>query len=114
MKLETKTLLAVSCAVTLATALGIVIVYYISSNNRITELRTKMSSTIAQSEQVADYMDDMHSSKAFDTPGLMATAKAQGNGRSLHDYYAETDIYKTVPIVAAWKSAQATGREERV
>lgn len=108
MKLETKTLLAVSCAVAMATGLSIVIVYQLSSNNRITELRTKMSSTIAQSEQVAAYMDDMHSSKAFDTAGLMAAAKAQGGGRSLHDYYAETDIYKTVPIVAAWKSAEAS------
>jgi methyl-accepting chemotaxis protein len=108
MKLETKTLLAVSCAVALATVLGIVIVYHISSNNRIAELRTKMSSTIAQSEQVAEYMDDMHHSKAFDMDGLMATARAQAGGRSLRDIYASTDLYKTVPIVAAWKSVEAS------
>ena len=104
MKLETRILLAATGAVTLATLLSIGIVYHVSSRNRVAELRGKMSSIIAQSEQVAQNMDDMHRSHVFDTPGLLTAAKAQAGSRSIRDIYAATDLYKTVPIVAAWKS----------
>jgi ABC-type transporter Mla subunit MlaD len=108
MKIEIKILLAASSAVALATGLSIAIVYGVSSHNRVQELRGKMSSTIAQSEEVAENMDDMYRSKAFNTAGLMAAAKAQAGGRSLREVYASTDIYKTVPIVAAWRSVEAS------
>jgi methyl-accepting chemotaxis protein len=109
MKLETKIMLAAATAVGLTTALSIGIVHHVSSKNRVAELRGKMSSIIAQSEQVAAGMDDMYRSHAFDTAGLMAAAKAQSQaeGRPLKEMYSSTDIYKTVPIVAAWKSVQS-------
>lgn len=111
MKLEVKIMLAASGAVLLSTAFGIGTVYHLSKGNRIAELRGKMSSIIAQSEQMAANMDDMHRSHVFDTPALLAAAQAQAHGRPLRDIYATTDIYKTVPIVAAWRSVQAAAEK---
>lgn len=104
MKLETRILLAAAGAVALSTVCGIGIVHHISSKTRVTELRTKMSSIISQSEFVAKSMDDMHEHHVFDMAGLVKSAKAQANGRPLKEMYSETDLYKTVPIVAAWTS----------
>ena len=111
MKLETKIMLAATAAVALATGLSIGTVYYLSRQNRVTELRGKMSSIIAQSEQVAANMDDMHASHVFDNAGLAAAAKTQAAGRPLRDFYASTDLYKTVPIVAAWRSVEGAAKK---
>jgi methyl-accepting chemotaxis protein len=108
MKLEAKIMLAVAGAVFLATVCGIGVVYHLSKNNRIAELRGKMSSIIAQSEQVADNMDVMYRNKSFDTPALIAAAKAEAGGKSLRDTYASTALYRTVPIVASWKSVEVS------
>jgi hemerythrin-like metal-binding protein len=104
MKLGTRIMLAGSGAVVLTTTLSIGIVYFISSHNRVTELRGKMSSIITQSEVVAQNMDDMHASHVFDMAAVRAASLRQAGGRPLREVYAATDLYKTVPIVAAWKS----------
>jgi methyl-accepting chemotaxis protein len=111
MKLETRIMLAATGAVALATVFSIGIVYHVSSANRVAELRGKMSSIIAQSEFVAQNMDDMHRSHVFDMAGLVNSAKAQANGRPLKEMYGSTDLYKTVPIVAAWKSVQGAAEK---
>ena len=111
MKLGTRILLASSAAVVLATALSIAIVYFVSSRNRVAELRGKMSSIIAQSELVAQNMDDMHSSHVFDMAAVRAASLRQANGRPLREAYADTDLYKTVPIVAAWKSVAGAAQK---
>jgi methyl-accepting chemotaxis protein len=111
MKLELKIMLAAMGAVALATASSVAIVYHLSSSNRVTELRGKMSSIIAQSEQVASNMDDLYRSKAFDASGLLATAKSQATGKSLRESYQSTDLYKTIPIVASWKSVEASAEK---
>jgi methyl-accepting chemotaxis protein len=111
MRLETKIMLAASGTVALATLLGIEIVHHISSRNRVTELRGKMSSIIAQSELVAKNMDEMHQSRVFDMAGAKATSLKQADGRPLDEVYRSTALYKTIPIVAAWKSVE--GAAER-
>jgi len=111
MKLETKIMLAATGAVALATGLGIAIVYHLSNQNRVAELRGKMSSIIAQSEQVAANMDDMHRSHVFDTAGLLAAARTQAKDRPLREVYANTDLYKTIPIVAAWRSVESAAQK---
>jgi methyl-accepting chemotaxis protein len=97
---------AASVAVLLATLLSIGVVYFISSRNRIAELRGKMSSIITQSEEVAQNMDDMHKSHVFDMAGVRAASLREAGGRPLREAYATTDLYKTIPIVAAWRSVQ--------
>jgi len=111
MKLGTRIMLAATGAVVLATALSIIIVYYVSSHNRIAELRGKMSSIIEQSELVAQNMDDMHQSHVFDMTGVRESSIRQAGGRPLREVYASTDLYKTVPIVAAWKSVEGAAQK---
>jgi hemerythrin-like metal-binding protein len=112
MKLGTRILLAGSSAVVLATGLSIVIVYFISSHNRVIELRHKMSSIIAQSEQVAQNMDDMHGSHVFDMAGVQRISIREAGGRPLKEVYATTDLYKTIPIVAAWRSVESAAQRD--
>jgi len=111
MKLGTRILLLGSAAVVLATALSIATVYFVSSHNRVAELRGKMSSIIEQSEEVAKNMDDMHNSHVFDLAGVRATSIKQAGGRPLREVYTSTDLYKTVPIVAAWKSVEGAANK---
>ncbi len=106
MKLGTRIMLAATGAVVLTTVLSIGIVYHLSSRNRIAELRGKMSSIITQSEEVAENMDQMHQSHVFDMAGVREASLRQAGDRPLREVYAKTDIYKTVPIVAAWRSVQ--------
>jgi methyl-accepting chemotaxis protein len=106
MKLETRIMLAATGAVVTTTLLSIGIVYHLSSRNRIAELRGKMSSIITQSEEVAQNMDQMHQSHVFDMEGTRASALRQAAGRPLREVYAQTDLYRTIPIVAAWRSVQ--------
>jgi len=111
MKLGTRIILVGSGAVVLASVLGIATVYFVSSRNRVTELHGKMSSIIEQSEFVAQNMDDMHHSQVFDMAGVRAASLKQAGGRPLREVYAETDLYKTVPIVAAWKCVSGAAQK---
>ncbi len=111
MKLGTRIMWAGSGAVVLATALSIAIVYYVSSRNRVAELRGKMSAIIEQSEVVAQNMDDMHASHVFDMAGVREASLRQAAGRPLREVYAATDLYKTSPIVAAWRSVEGAAQK---
>jgi len=111
MKLETRIMLAVTGTVTLATALSIGIVYHVSSRNRVSELRGKMSSIIEQSEFVARTIDDMHQNRVFDLAGARERSLKQAGARPLREVYASTDLYKTIPIVAAWKSVRGAAEK---
>ena len=104
-------MLAASGAVVLATALSIAVVYFVSNRNRVAELRGKMSSIIEQSELVAQNMDDMRQSHVFDMTGVRESSIRQAGGRPLREVYASTDLYKTVPIVAAWKSVAGAAQK---
>jgi methyl-accepting chemotaxis protein len=106
MKLESRIMLAATGAVVVTTLLSIGIVYHISSRNRVTELHGKMSSIITQSEEVAQNMDKMHQAHVFDMAGTRESSLRQAGGRPLKEVYAQTDLYKTIPIVAAWQSVQ--------
>lgn len=115
MKLETRIMFAAAGAVALATACSIAVVYHLSKNARVEELRSKMSSIISQSEFVASSMDDMHGRHVFDMEGLVRQAKARAaaSGRPLSEIYGSTDLYKTIPIVAAWMSVQGAAERSK-
>ena len=106
MKIQHRIMLAATGAVALTTLLSVGIVYHLSKENRIAELRGKMSAIITQSEEVAGNMDDMHRSHVFDMAGTRAASLREAGGRPLLEVYASTDLYKTIPIVAAWQSVQ--------
>jgi methyl-accepting chemotaxis protein len=109
MKLETRIMWAAAGAVALATLSSIGIVYHLSKNARVDSLHGQMSSIISQSEFVASAMDDMHESHVFDMAGLLKTAvaKSKATGQPIRDIYRSSDLYKTVPIVAAWNSVRS-------
>jgi methyl-accepting chemotaxis protein len=44
--------------------------------------------------------------------GARESSLRQAGGRPLREVYAQTDLYKTVPIVAAWRSVAGRGRPE--
>ena len=88
MKLGTRIMWAGSGAVVLTTALSIAIVYFVSSHNRVAELRGRMSAIIEQSELVAQNMDDMHASHVFDLAGVREASLRQAGGVPLREVYA--------------------------
>lgn len=112
MKLGTKILLAGLAAVIL-TALGaFATVRVLAARNRINDIHRGMSTILQQAEQVAARMDDMHRSKVFDLDGVIARAKAQAGARPVREVYRETDLYKIIPIVAAWTSVEKAAAKE--
>jgi methyl-accepting chemotaxis protein len=104
-------LVGVAGAVALATLAGIITVKYLATKNRIEALRQEMGGLLSQSETMIENMDAMHKAAAFDQAHLVALAKQQVGGESLQKAYAKTDLYRTVPVVAAWNAVAAAARE---
>jgi len=112
MKLSTKIIIAAAAAV-VATAIGACItVYWLSKHNRVEALHDQMSVVLKQAETIAERMDSMHGSKAFDLPGLIAAGKQNSGGRPLREIYPSTAFYNTIPIVASWQAAQKSAKEQ--
>jgi len=110
MKVGTKIMFGVAVTTIAATLASVVTVYVLANRNRIAELHEKMSAIIAQSDDMAGNMDAMYRAQSFDQAGLLKRAREQLGSRSLHEAYAETDFYRTVPIVASWQSAAAAAQ----
>jgi methyl-accepting chemotaxis protein len=108
MNVGSKIMLGVAATTVAATLAAVATVYVLAKRNRVAELHEKMSTIIAQSEDMAGNMDRMYAAKSFDSEGLLARAKQQIGGRALREAYADTDLYRTVPIVASWQSAAAS------
>jgi methyl-accepting chemotaxis protein len=104
-KLSTQITVCGCAATLLAGSISVGIFYHVSSQNRITELRDKMSSIIQQSEDMARRLDDMHNSKVFDLEKVRKTSLTQAGGRPLSEAYADTDLFKIVPIAEAMQAA---------
>ena len=107
MNIGSKIMLGVAATTMAATIAGVATVYVLAKRNRISELREQMRTIIAQSEDMAANMDKMYAARSFDQAGLIARAKQQLGSRPLSRDYAETDFYRTIPIVASWNSAAA-------
>jgi len=107
MNIGSKIMLGVAATTMAATIAGVATVYVLAKRNRVSELREQMRTIIAQSEDMAANMDKMYAARSFDQAGLIARAKQQLGSRPLSRDYAETDFYRTIPIVASWNSAAA-------
>jgi methyl-accepting chemotaxis protein len=106
MTLRNKIMLAGIAAVVLAITGSVVTVYQVSAANRVDSLHSMMSATLRQAEQVRSQMDELHGDGAFQMAALIEKAKAEAKGRSLHEVYGQTTLFKTIPVVAAWHSVQ--------
>ena len=112
MKLGTKILTAATAAVVI-TALGaFATVRYLAARNHIEAMRESMSTIIQQAEEVAATMDKMHRAKVFDYTNVVVRSKAQAGSRPLKDAYRDTDLYRIVPIVAAWTSVERAAAKQ--
>jgi methyl-accepting chemotaxis protein len=104
MKLGTKILIAAAIAVILATAASILVTSIALRQKQIWGTEKVMESMIAQAETVRENFDRLHTNKAFDLVKMGAEIKA---GKPV----AQTDLYNTIPVVAAWKSVEAVAGE---
>lgn len=112
MKLSTK-IVGVAVVAVIVTAWGATAtVYWLSSQNRVDALHQQMSVVLRQAETVAEQMDALHKVDAFDLGALTARAKNETGGRPLGEAYRETSLYNTIPIVASWKAAEKSAREQ--
>ena len=114
MKLGLKTILAGTTAVAVTVAVNLFSCFeaYLHANeNKVEALREEMSVVLRQAETVADRMDTMHRQGAFDLKGLAEKARVQSGDRPLRETYRETAFYNTIPIVAAWQTAEKSARE---
>ncbi len=110
MNIGSKIMLGAAATTVAATLAGVATVYVLAKRNRVAELREKMSTIIAQSEDMAGNMDKMYSANSFDAAGLLERAKKQLGSRPLREGYAETALYRTIPLVASWTSAAAAAQ----
>jgi len=104
MNLGKKILLAVTVVVIATTLAAILTVYIIARGNRVNELRASMATMLVQAEAVRNNMEFLHKTNAIDLTKLIADTKKQYNTDSLKDVYAQTALYKAIPIVATWES----------
>ena len=112
MKLGSKILAAATAAV-VVTALGaFTTVRYLAARNHIDSMHESMSTILQQAEEVASKMDEMHRAKVFDLTRVVAAARAQSGDRPLRETYRQTDLYKVIPIVAAWTSVERAAAKQ--
>lgn len=112
LKLGTKILAAVAVVMLLTTSASIFVVYRISVENRVDDVHRQMQGILEQAETVMANMDHMHMTEAFDVQKLIKNAQQQAGGRPLKDMYDATDLYNTIPVVAAWQTVEKAAEKE--
>jgi methyl-accepting chemotaxis protein len=108
MKLSTKITTVAVAAVVLTALCAAATVRWLAERNRVAALRQEMSVVLSQATNLAASMDQMHRNEAFDIDGLLQRARQDGGGRPLRENYRRTAFYDTIPIVAAWRAAEAS------
>ncbi|GDY12957.1 hypothetical protein LBMAG53_18350 [Planctomycetota bacterium] len=96
MKLGTKIMISAASAVLIATIGSIIVTFMILREKQIKQTHDVMQSMMLQAETVRANFDRLHSAGAFDIPKMVEQMK----GKDL----STTDIYQTIPVVAAWQS----------
>jgi methyl-accepting chemotaxis protein len=112
MNLGQKILTGVAVAVVSTTVAAILTVYLIARNNRVNEIRASMSTVLVQADTVRSNMEFLHKSNAIDLTKLIAEAKTQFKTDTLKDVYAQTALYKAIPIVATWDSIREVAKSK--
>jgi methyl-accepting chemotaxis protein len=107
MKIGSKIMFGAAGAVIFATIGAIVVVFFVLKQQHMNKEHDVMSSAMTQAQSVMNTMESMHKAKMFDMEGLLKRAKEQAGTRELKSMYDETDIYKAIPVVAAWDSVEA-------
>lgn len=106
MKLRFRILAVVAAVGVTISGGSIATVYFLASANREESMAREMGTVLDQADRVIDRFDRMHRAEVFDYAKLMDKAQAQAAGRELRSMYAETELYSTIPVVAAWEAAR--------
>jgi len=105
MKIATKLLLCSVATIAFTATVSVFIQRNAIRNQGIDSLKAAMQSTLHCAENVRENMAALNRAKAFDTKGLLAQFRENGD---LHS----SAIYKTVPVVAAWESIRSVAKEQ--
>jgi len=113
MTLNAKIIVAVAAAVVITTAGATTSVYFISKSNRFAAIRDSMEIVLQQAAGMKGQMDQMYADGAFDLPKLKADAVAVAarEGKPLKDVYAQTSLYRAIPVVASWQAAEQAAKK---
>ncbi len=98
MKLGTKIMSSAAIAVMIATIGSIIVTFVILREKQIKQTHDVMESMIKQAEVVGENFDRLHTAGVFDMPKMMEQTKTVS--------LRKTDLYQTIPVVAAWKSIE--------
>jgi methyl-accepting chemotaxis protein len=96
MKIGTKIMTSAAMAVMVATIGSIIVTFFILREKQITQTHKVMESMIKQAEVVNRNFDRLHSAGVFDMKKMVEETKTVS--------LRKTDLYQTIPVVAAWKS----------
>jgi methyl-accepting chemotaxis protein len=105
MKLGNKLVVGALLGVGLTTLAGLLVQRSIIRNQGIDLTRDAMKSVLLEAENIRSGNSDLVARGAFDYAKLLAEAKRATDLR-------ETTLYKTVPVVSAWKSIERSAAEE--
>ncbi|MDP0499076.1 MAG: methyl-accepting chemotaxis protein [Verrucomicrobiota bacterium JB022] len=112
MKLQNKILLAaaVTVVVTIVSAIGTV--YFIARENRVHEAQKTMQGMVIDAGKVRANMEELHRSGVIDLPAVVARTQAERPEVPIRDFYHETPLYTSIPIVATWTSIGRAAEEK--
>ncbi|MBI1387985.1 MAG: DUF3365 domain-containing protein [bacterium] len=107
-RLSAKILVSVVISLFFAVSAIAVLQSYSTQNFGYTKEIERARSLTAFCEEVRNFVSDLNQAQTFDTPKLMVELQAaQDKGIK----YDKTDLYKTIPVVAAWSAAEKKADE---
>jgi methyl-accepting chemotaxis protein len=107
MKLGTKLILGTACAASVLTLVAFTVQHRMVRDEGINLIRDSMSAVLIDAESARESTSRLHELNAFDKPALLAELQRVGR-----ENYRQSAIYRTIPVVAAWNSAQKVAKEK--
>ena len=107
MKIGTKLILGTTCAVTILTVIGFSGQYSMVRAEGIELIRATMSAVLTDAESAREATAHLHQANAFDKVALMGELQKVGR-----ENFRQTALYRTIPVVAAWLSAEKVAKEK--
>ncbi|MBL9128097.1 MAG: DUF3365 domain-containing protein [Verrucomicrobiales bacterium] len=106
MKIRTKIVGACCGAVLISVAVGLAVQKRVIRDEGIELTRNTMRAAILEAEHVRESISQLGNHGAFDSARLLAEQKASGKP------LAQSTLYRTIPVVAAWEAIQKVAERE--
>ncbi len=105
MTIGKKILLVSSASVAFSTAVALLVQNMTIRSQGIELTRNTMRAAVISAESMRAAMASLRAGKAFDEAAILRQAKGAADFR-------QTELYDTVPVVAAWKSIEKVAQKE--